>query len=95
MTQIKEFVMTRKLSTFAIMACLASSLAFAGDKNKPTSSADAKVETTQAVAPENMQQDGSSPCASAKSDKKNKHNAKPAPTDQDREFDKVLQGIYG
>jgi hypothetical protein len=88
--------MTRKLSTFAIMACLASSLAFAGDKNKPTSSADnAKVETTQTAAPENMQQDGSSPCASAKGDKKNKHNAKPAPTDQDREFEKVLQGIYG
>jgi hypothetical protein len=42
-----------------------------------------------------MQQEGSSPCASAKDNKKNKHNAKPAPTDQDREFDKVLQGIYG
>ena len=86
--------MTRKLSTIAIMACLASSLAFAGDKNKPASSADdAKAETTQTAAtPENMQQ---KPCASAKGDKKNKHNAKPTPTDQDREFDKVLQGIYG
>ena len=86
--------MARKLSTIAIMACLASSLAFAGDKNKPTSSADnAKAETTQpATTPKNMQQE---PCASAKSDKKNKHNAKPAATDQDREFDKVLQGIYG
>jgi hypothetical protein len=93
MTQIKEFVMTRKLSTIAIMACLASSLAFASDKNKPTSSAvDAKAETTQTAAPENMQP---APCASAKGDKKKKHNAKPTPTDQDREFDKVLQGIYG
>ena len=83
--------MTRKLSTIAIMACLASSLAFGGDKNQPAD--DAKSETTQpAAAPENMQQE---PCASAKGDKKNKHNAKPAPTDQDREFDKVLQGIYG
>jgi hypothetical protein len=88
--------MTRKLSTFAIMACLASSLAFAGDKNKPTSSADsAKTETTQTTASDNIPQEGSSPCDSAKGDKKNKHNAKPAPTDQDREFDKVLQGIYG
>jgi hypothetical protein len=96
MTQIKEFVMARKLSTFAIMACLASSLAFAGDKNKPAASPDnAKAETTQTAAPEIMKQDGSGPCASAKGDKKNKHNAKPAPTDQDREFDKVLQGIYG
>jgi hypothetical protein len=85
--------MTRKLSTFAIMACLASSLAFASDKNKPTPSADdAKAGTTQTATPQNMEQ---APCASAKGDKKNKHNAKPAPTDQDREFDRVLQGIYG
>jgi len=42
-----------------------------------------------------MEQEGSSPCASAKDSKKNKHNAKPAPTDQDREFDRVLQGIFG
>ena len=88
--------MTRKLSTFAIMACLASSLAFAGDKNKPTSAADsAKTAATQTAASDNIPQEGSNPCASAKGDKKNKHNAKPAPTDQDREFQKVLQGIYG
>jgi hypothetical protein len=88
--------MTRKLSTLAIMACLASTLAFADDKNKPATSADnAKTETTQTAASHNMQQEGNSPCASAKDNKKNKHNAKPAPTDQDREFDKVLQGIYG
>jgi hypothetical protein len=88
--------MTRKLSTFAIMASLASSLAFAGDKNKPTTSADkAKTETTRTAASDNVQQEGGGPCVSAKDNKKNKHNAKPAPTDQDREFDKVLQGIYG
>ena len=88
--------MTRKLSTFAIMACLASSLAFAGDKAKPTSSADsAKTETTQTATSDNIQQDGSAPCSSAKDNKKNKHNAKPAPSDQKREFDRVLQGIYG
>jgi hypothetical protein len=88
--------MTRKLSTFAIMACLASSLAFAGDKNKPTSSADnAQTQTNQTATSDNIQQDSSSPCASAKGDKKNKHNAKPAPTDQEREFDRVLRGIYG
>ena len=88
--------MIRKLSTFAIMACLASSLAFAGDKAKPTSSADgAKAEATQTATPDNIQQNGSSPCASAKDKKKNKHDAKPAPSDQEREFDRVLQGIYG
>jgi hypothetical protein len=62
--------MTRKLSTFAIMACLASSLAFAGDKAKPApSSGDAKAEVTQTAPPDNNQQNGSSPCDSAK-DKK-------------------------
>jgi hypothetical protein len=88
--------MTRKLSTFAIMACLASSLAFAGDKAKPTSSADnAKTEATQPATSDNIQQHGGSPCAPAKDNNKNKHNAEPAPSDQEREFDKVLQGIYG
>jgi len=77
--------MTKKLSTFAIMACLASSLAFAGDKAKPTSSADnAKAETTQAATSDNIQQDGSSPCAAVKDKKQNKHGAKPAPSEQER-----------
>jgi len=88
--------MTRKLSTFAIMACLASSLAFAGDKSKPAPSADdAKAEATQTTTPDNMQQNASNPCPSAKDSKKNKHDAKPAPSDQEREFDRVLMGIYG
>jgi hypothetical protein len=89
--------MTRKLSTFAIMVCLASSLAFAGDKAKPASSADnAKAEATQTAGSHNIHQDGGSPRVAAKDKKrKNKNDAKPAPTDQDREFDKVLQGIYG
>ena len=88
--------MTRKLSTFAIMACLASSLAFAGDKAKVASSADnAKTEATQTATADNIQQDGSNPCAAVKDKKKNKHGAKPAPSEQEREFDKVLQGIYG
>jgi hypothetical protein len=88
--------MTRKLSTFALMACLASSLAFAGDKAKPASSPDdAKAEATQTATTDNTQQDGNSPCASAKSNGKNKQNAKPAPSDQEREFDKALLGIYG
>jgi len=88
--------MTRKLSTFAIMACLASSLAFAGDKAKPgPSSGDAKAEATQTATPDSTQQNGSSPCDSAKDKKKNKHHAKPAPSDQEREFDRVLMGIYG
>jgi hypothetical protein len=88
--------MTRKLSTFAIMAFLASSLAFAGDKPKPAPSVDdAKAEATQTATPDSTQQNGSSPCDSAKDKKKNKHHAKPVPSDQEREFDRVLMGIYG
>jgi hypothetical protein len=87
--------MTRKLSTFAIMACLASSLAFAGDKTKRAPSAnDAKSEATQTAGPDNIQQNGNNPCPSAKDSKKNKHHSKPA-SDQEREFDRVLMGIYG
>jgi hypothetical protein len=88
--------MTRKLSTFAIMACLASSLAFAGDKAKRAPSADdGKSEATQTASPDNIEQNGNNPCPSAKDSKRNKHNRKPAPSDQEREFDKVLMGIYG
>ena len=88
--------MTRKISAFAIMACLASSLALAGDKANATPSAgDAKAEATQTATTDNTQQDGSKPCAPVKDTRKNKHNAKPAPSNQDREFDRVLQGIHG
>ena len=88
--------MRKQIYCFAIMACLASSLAFAGDKAKPARSVDdAKAEATQTAAPDNIQQNGSRPCASAKDDKKSKHNTKPAPSDQEREFDRVLMGIYG
>jgi hypothetical protein len=79
--------MTRKISAFAIMACLATSFAFAEDNAKCASSTDnAKAEATQtATTDKNV----------AKDSKKNQNNAKPAPSTQDREFDKVLQGIYG
>jgi hypothetical protein len=89
--------MTRKLSTLVIMACLASSLAFAGDQAKSAAPADdAKAEANQTATADNIQQNGSNPCASAKDNKKkNKHQAKPAPSDQEREFDRVLMGIYG
>ena len=84
--------MIRKLSRLAIMACLAGSLAFAGDKKNPTSSADnVDAKTTQATGPQNTQRDGSTTCASAKDKKKNKRKTEPAPTDQEREFDRVLQ----
>ena len=83
--------MTKKISAFALMACLATSFAFAADSNKCASSADsAKTVATQTAATDSTQQD-----SAVKDNKKDKHNAKPAPSTQDREFDKVLQGIYG
>lgn len=88
--------MKRKISAFAIMACLASSLAFAGDKAKSKSSAECAQPA--AAASDNATKDNNSPCVSTndKNDKKkDKKKAKPAPSDQEQQFDKVLQGIYG
>jgi hypothetical protein len=88
--------MIRKNSTFVLMACLASSLAFAGDKVKRAPSTDdTKAESEQTARSDNMPQDGSKPCLPVNGKKKKKHDAKPAPTEQEREFDRVLQGIYG
>jgi hypothetical protein len=85
--------MTKKISTFAIMACLASSLAFAGDKAKSVSSDDATV--TIAAISGNAAQKDNSPCGSAKDTNKAKLKAKPAPSNQEQEFDRVLRSIYG
>ena len=85
--------MRKKISTFAIMACLASSLAFASDKAKPAAADEATA--TQAAASDNAAQKDNSPCDSKKDRNKAKHNAKPAPSNQEKEFDRVLQGIYG
>jgi hypothetical protein len=88
--------MTRKLSALAIMACLASSLAFASEKCKPAPSAeDAKAEATQTVTADNNQQDGRRSSSAGRDKSNRKHEAKPAPTEQEREFDRVLRGIYG
>jgi hypothetical protein len=85
--------MTKKISTFAIMVCLASSLAFAGDKAKSASSDEATA--TTAATSDNATQKDENPCGSAKDTKKGKAKAKPAPSNQEEEFDRVLRGIYG
>jgi len=87
--EIKEFIMTKRISALALMACLATSFAFAADSNKRASSADnTKAEAAQAAT---TQQDSTT----VKNNKKDKHNAKPAPSTQEQEFDKVLLGIHG
>jgi hypothetical protein len=85
--------MTKKISTFAIMACLVSSLAFASDKAKRESSDDATART--AATSDNAAQKDNSPCGSAKDTNKAKVKGKPAPSNQEQEFDRVLRGIYG
>lgn len=85
--------MTKKISTFAIMVCLASSLAFADDKAKSASSDEATAST--AATSDNATQKDKSPCGSAKDTNKDKVKAKPAPSNQEEEFDRVLRGIYG
>jgi hypothetical protein len=91
--------MKRDTLQFALMASLTlfSSLAFAADKNKSASSSD-EIQPAAAVAAGNTSANNN-PCVSngdkRASDKKSKNKAKPAPTDQEKEFDKVLMGIYG
>ena len=79
--------MTKKISAFALMACLATSFAFAAESNKRASADTAKTETAQTAST----QQASCPTK----DNKNQKNAKTAPSTQEQEFDKVLQGIHG
>ena len=87
--------MTRKISTFVIMAFLASSLAFAGEKSKTASSEDAKANADRAATTDNRQQDGNSSRPSMKDHKTNKHNSKPVPLDRERQFEQIVPGLYG
>lgn len=85
--------MRKQIYSFAIMACLASSLAFAGDKTPSIS-----TEAAQAAVSSDAQ-DQNGPCNSVqetkKARKKTNKQVKPAPTTQEEEFDRVLRGIYG
>jgi hypothetical protein len=74
--------MTKRVSTFAIMACLVSSLAFAGEKSVTTS--DTTTNNTDVRS-----------SAKDKNTAKVKRNAKPAPSKEEQEFDRMLLGIHG
>jgi hypothetical protein len=98
MTEVKElikfrsFAVTKIIPTFAIMACLASSLAFASDKSK---SASDSATMTAAATSDNTAPKDDGPCGSAKDTNQERLKTKPAPSNQEREFDRVLLGIYG
>jgi hypothetical protein len=93
--------MKKTVSIFAMMACLASSFAFAGDKAKRAKSAeDGKASTeasTEQSSTEQQNYDTSSSSAKSrnKAKKKTKSHAKPTPSEQEKEFDRALLGIYG
>jgi hypothetical protein len=85
--------MKKNLTQVAIMALLFSSLGFAGDKDKSTSAATG-AQPASAARSEQVA-DHNTPCVSTGDKKKDKNQAKPAPSDQEEQFNKVLQGIYG
>ena len=84
--------MKKNLTQVALMALLFSSLGFAGDKDKSTSAA---TGAPPASARSESIADNNAPCVSTGDKKKEKNQAKPAPSDQEEQFNKVLQGIYG
>src|SRR5260370_39127572 len=94
-----DLSMTKRISTLAIMVCLAGSLAFAQDAAKAAQPTDeTSAATVKSVAPNSASTDSNGNCPSEKTNKKAKRDAKPAPhkpTKQDEEFDRVLQGTYG
>ncbi len=88
--------MNKNISTLALIVCLASSLAFAGDEKKSTSSSsslDEATKATQAAAYDQATQDSNNPCPSDQKTKK-KNKEKPSPS-LEQQFDEVLRGIYG
>ncbi len=90
--------MTKKFSTLALMAFLASWLTVAGAQNTTSRpAADTKAAAAQKAMSDNAKQDGRDQSSSAKSKnkKKTQHRVKPAPSKEEQDLAKVLQGIYG
>jgi hypothetical protein len=87
--------MKKKLSTIAILLSLSASLAFAGEKkHKSTGSDDSQPAVTAPGAEAGSEAD-QNPCDSSQSKKKDKKQNQQEPTDQEKQFDRVLMGIYG
>jgi hypothetical protein len=88
MTKVKrdnqEMIKMKKLSAIAMLLTLSASLAFAGEKTNSAASSD----TAQPAASEQA------PCVTSKAATKAKSH-KQEPTDQEKEFDRVLMGIFG
>jgi hypothetical protein len=83
-----ELIMKNKVSTIALLLTLSASLAFAGEKNKSAGSSDDSQPAATAAGEQ-------SPCATSQPQKKEKNHNQQEPTDQEKQFDRVLMGIYG
>jgi len=74
----------KKVYSLVLMLSLFGSMAFAKDKTKPEGSPSAKQAVSASQDP-----------ACGADTKKNKGDSESAPTDQEKEFNRVLLGIYG
>lgn len=82
---------------FALMIAMASPFAYADGKNKDNDKATAASNTQPAAesrSPSDSSASGQTPCPAAKDPKQDNKN-KAVPSDQEREFERVLMGIYG
>ena len=92
--------MKMKFTKLAFLACLTAASAIATGQNN--SSASASAPQTLVVSDGESHKDDYSPrkesrsdCAKKRHKEKNKPDAKPAPSKEEQEFDKLLQGIHG
>jgi hypothetical protein len=92
--------MKKRIMTFAIMSCLAGTLAFAQDAAKAAQPTDDNAVIAKNAASNYTGKDSNDNCPSdktSKKEKKAKQNAKPTTQQQkeEEEFDRVLRGTYG
>lgn len=86
--------MKTRLSTLALIFCLGSSLAFAGEKAKPKSNSDDANPPASHEASTKSNTQASNKQATQKT-KTKKQDAKPEPTEQEKQFDEMLRGMWG
>lgn len=86
--------MTKKLSTLVFIACLSSSLAFAGDKAKTKSSSDNASASTAEATSAQAGQNNANP-APKKSKKQDQRHVKPATPDQEEQLRTMQLEMYG
>src|SRR5262249_29410631 len=96
----RNMMMTMKFARLALLACLAgASVIAAGQNNSSSSASDSHaVAVGDAGSHErnySLRKESGSDCGKKKHKEKSKHDAKPAPSKEEQEFDRVLLGIHG